>query len=718
VAASVKQSIRIGVFSTAVLVAVLFADEQANADDAVQVDAPSPDLGGGGPPLDGGPLTPPPLPPVSDPGPLPADPTPPAVVLPPTPGGTIDLPTDLPLPPGHPGHAPYDDDPPPLGPPANPSGESNSQTTQVITNGTATANTGGNTSTATNTGAGAAESAQPGVGPGPAFSGTSGRVTTGNATGRGSVDGNGINQVVNATVSEDGKVTVVQVAVIVNIGIGVAGSGGNFAVEAAVVTPTASVAMVIAQGETATGGGGTGPTPATIDTGNANATGNSGTTSVKQSIKLTGDDVANQLASVLNIGVGVANSGLNFALAAVSTNNGGGPQSVTFVTMGGGASISAGPANALGNRSTSTVFQIVTVSASGNGSLLVVQRAIIVNFGLALANSGLNVAGGRGLNAPMPDTANAQQLLLMLLDQGPGSTPAVVGGPGISGGQIGTGRAGAIGNATKTGILQKVEGSVTGDDMARAVQDAWVGNFGLAVANSGGNGAGGLSGLDAPSVGAARDALSAFLAGLTGLGDPVQGLDATFRLGSDLLQLRGDVSGTETLLGVAEPGTDVDPDDAAITIRQVTAVLNIGIAFGDSGHNFALATSGGHHNSGGTDTLVAGASITTGDAKAMGNDFVANVCQAIGDTLTCAEPKPPKPPPPPPPPPPPDIPVIPGVINNPPAPVLVPRVSRPAAIPATLPFTGSPIGAELAAGSGLLIAGMLMARRRRTGAVR
>jgi hypothetical protein len=424
VTASVKQSIRIGVFSTAVLVALLFADEQAGADDAVQVDAPAPDLGGGGPPLDGGLPAPPSLPPVSDPVPIPVDPTPP-VVVPPMPGGTIDLPADLPLPPGHPGHLPSDDDPPPLGPPANPAGESNSQTTEVINNGTATANTGGNTSTSTNTGAGAGESAQPGPGPGPAFSGTSGtavRVTTGNASGRGSVDGNGINQAVNATVSENGRVTVVQVAVIVNIGIGIAGSGRNFAVEAAVVTPTASVAMVIGQGETAAGAGGTGPTPATIDTGRANATGNTGTTSVKQSIKLTGDDVADQLASVLNIGVGVANSGLNFALASVSTNNGGGPQSATFVTMGGGPSISAGPAAALGNRSTSTVFQIVTVSASGDGSLLVVQRAIIVNFGLALANSGLNAAGGRALNAPLPDTGNAQQLLLMLLDQGPGWT--------------------------------------------------------------------------------------------------------------------------------------------------------------------------------------------------------------------------------------------------------------------------------------------------------
>jgi hypothetical protein len=42
--------------------------------------------------------------------------------------------------------------------------------------------------------------------------------------------------------------------------------------------------------------------------------------------------------------------------------------------------------------------------------------------------------------------------------------------------------------------------------------------------------------------------------------------------------------------------------------------------------------------------------------------------------------------------------------------------ARPAVVISTLPFTGSPIGAELAAGSSLLVAGMLMARRRRAGA--
>ena len=209
---------------------------------------------------------------------------------------------------------------------------------------------------------------------------------------------------------------------------------------------------------------------------------------------LTGNDVASQLAAVLNIGVGVANSGLNFALAAVSSNNTGSPSSVTFVTIGGGANISAGPASALGNRSTSAVFQVVTVSASGDGSLLVIQRAIIVNFGLALANSGLNVAGGGALTARDPGStqagaaAAAGAARARTARRARQTTARWIGGALVA---IGTGGAHAIGNDTTTGIHQQVTGSVTGDQTAQAIQDAWVGNFGVGVANSGANGAAG-----------------------------------------------------------------------------------------------------------------------------------------------------------------------------------------------------------------------------------
>jgi hypothetical protein len=730
VAASVRNSIRIVVFVTAVLIALLFADHAAHADDApAPASTPAPDSGGT-PPADTV-VTPPPTsadapapdatPPSTapasapDPAPVTAAEPPPDVTAQPAPDGS----TAAPAPAGSPSWSatPGAESAGASSDGATGTGTHSTQTALVGTDGTALADTGSNA---------AGSSAPPGIGSPSVPGGTSAGVQTGGAQGQGSIDQSGISQTVNAVVTEDGHVVVIQVAVVVNIGIGLAGSGGNIASAESASPPrtVSSVAMIVGS-ESA--GAGTGPTPATISTGSSTATGNTGTTKVTQSIVLTGNDVASQLAAVLNIGVGVSNSGLNFALAAVSGDSSGGPSSLTFVTMGGGSSISAGPSSALGNRSTSAVFQIVTVSASGNGSLLVIQRAIIVNFGLALANSGLNVAGGGALDVAMPDPAAAQELLLMLLDPGT-AAPASVGAPDAAGaGQlsIGTGGALAIGNDTTTGIRQQVSGSVSGDETARAIQDAWVGNFGIGVANSGANGAAaGPSGIDAASLDAARGALQAFLAGLTGLGDPLQGLDANFQLGANLLQLHGDVAGTESLLGIAEPGTEIGPDDASVVVRQVTAVLNIGLALGESGHNVAVAGSHATTLAGPGSTAVASTTITTGDALAVGNHFAATVCQAIGDTVTCAAPTPPvdeKPP----------GPVVkPGggpqtppvtPVSTPPAappsstnPFTAPDVPVRAATISTLPFTGSPIGAELAAGSGLLIAGMLLARRRRT----
>ncbi len=706
---------------SAVVVALLSAEHTASADDApAQAETPAPDPGTGAPPTDG--AVTPPTAPVTEPtssAPVPEVPTTAPPVVDAIPGGSIDTPPATTVPgtptaPGDESASPSVDGPLPAG---TGTGTTTNQGAGVTTAGTAVANTGGNTGIATGTASAPLD--ETAALPGHAGAG----ISTGTASGQGSVDHTGISQQVNAVVTENGRIVVVQVAIVVNIGVGLAGSGGNTAgaESAALPRPTSSVGMII--GDEASGAG-TGPTPVRINTGGASSTGNTGTTQVTQSIVLTGNDVASQLAAVLNIGVGVSNSGLNFALASVTGTNSGTPSSVTFVTMGGGSSISAGPATALGNRSTSAIFQVVTVTASGDGTLLVIQRAIIVNFGLGLANTGRNTAGS-GVSAAMPDTAAAQQLLLALLAPSGSSGDSVAGltGGGSGGGivAISTGTAHAVGNDTTTGIHQQVVGSVTGEETARAIQDAWVGNFGIGVANSGGNlAAAGLGGIDSASLDAARSALQAFLAGLTGVGDPVQGLDGTFALGSNLLQLQGDVSGTETLLGITEPGTELGAGDASVVVRQVTAVLNIGLALGESGNNVAVADAHTTTIGGRGTTAVATTTINTGDALAVGNDFVTTVCQTIGDAVACAAPDPE---------PEPETPVVevpdadpvvhpavelPPPPSTPPADPFIPPAAPVRATVSTLPFTGAPIGAELAAGSGLLIAGMLMARRRRT----
>ena len=373
----------------------------------------------------------------------------------------------------------------------------------------------------------------------------------------------------------------------------------------------------------------------------------------------------------------------------------------------------------------------MTVSASGNGSLLVIQRAIIVNFGLALANSGLNVAGGGALNAALPDPAAAQQLLLMLLGSGGAAPGAALTGGGGGGGPItiGTGDADAIGNDTKTGIHQRSTARSPATRPRRRSRTRGSATSASAIANSGGNGAA------ARARAASTPPRSRPRAARCGRSSPGSPGSATRSRGStrasssaaNLLQLHGDVSGTESLLGITEPGTEVDADDASVVIRQVTAVLNIG----HRPRRLGPQHRGLGHRGDGTTTRSAGPArpwppptITTGDATAVGSHFAATVCQAIGDArgLRPRDADPPDPP---------------NAARAPEPPVVVPEVHEPEAppvrqraghrrsasrppdpCPRPCPFTGSPIGAELAAGSGLLIAGMLMARRRRTGASR
>ncbi len=53
-------------------------------------------------------------------------------------------------------------------------------------------------------------------------------------------------------------------------------------------------------------------------------------------------------------------------------------------------------------------------------------------------------------------------------------------------------------------------------------------------------------------------------------------------LGSALLDLRGDISATETLAGLDE-GEAWESSEGGVRIRQITGVLNIGISLANSG---------------------------------------------------------------------------------------------------------------------------------------
>ena len=149
-----RNSIRTGVFVTAVMVALLVADEQAHADDPTQAATPAPDPGAGGAPPTPGDVTPPP-----------SDAPPPDTSTPSTPPpsdaprlrhqprrsfradrSTSRVP-QLPARRRHPATRLRTRPPTCRGP--RRTGSNTSQDADVTNDGTAVANTGGNTGTAT-----------------------------------------------------------------------------------------------------------------------------------------------------------------------------------------------------------------------------------------------------------------------------------------------------------------------------------------------------------------------------------------------------------------------------------------------------------------------------------------------------------------------------------------------------------------------------------------
>ena len=181
-----------------------------------------------------------------------------------------------------------------------------------------------------------------------------------------------------------------QDALVLNAGLGLANSGlngavGNGSSNNAATDQTSGngdtvyrlmsvgASPVVASQLTATASN-TSDGTAAITTGAASATGNSATTSVSQSgaaaaAATTGIAIVHQDAAVANIGIGIANSGLNEAVGNASQNNAYVNQSTSGPgvavsetatasnTSDGTARITTGAASATGNSSTTSITQ-------------------------------------------------------------------------------------------------------------------------------------------------------------------------------------------------------------------------------------------------------------------------------------------------------------------------------------------------------------------------
>jgi hypothetical protein len=592
---------------------------------------------------------------------------------------------------------------PPVAPSQNSPSSTGTQQATVGNTGVAVSQSGANSAVGVT-------SQVPPAGAPPATSGAAKpglNVGTGGANATGVDAQTGITQQVQANARDAGQIHIVQIALVIDIGVAEANSGHN----------AGAVASAGPRGALAAGFGprpGSGSAVA-ITTGNGRVVGAQGTTGVIQSARITNGDATSQSTFVVNIGLAFGNSGANVALVGHAVAQKG-------MSAVGIAKIATGTATAIGDRSRSGITQSAILSATDAGVLNVDQRAIILNIGIAIANTGLNGAGDSLSSLTGQDGALVQAILEQLL----GGSSGLVDGVSANGSAgIHTGSMLAIGNDSMTTIGQAVNGAVSGTGSASAQQQAFVANLGIAVGNSGAN----LAALGISPTGVAQlDTLDTSVASfldsvlhptwLTG-GTAAPDVQSMVNLGGTLLQVSGDASGTLQHLA-----TTTDPTGASVTVEQVSGVLHVSVALADTGGNLALysgplldeaVAAHGLTDPGGT--LVA--SITTGNVDATGARFGVTICQSEHDHA-CDVPVPQTPPPG-------------GHTPTPPVstPVQVPVVEaevliRPASLPeapaaaqaaaTSLPFTGSgslpeeALAAIAAIGAGL--AAQLTRRRR------
>jgi LPXTG-motif cell wall-anchored protein len=484
------------------------------------------------------------------------------------------------------------------------------QSTDVVGTQVSVADTGHNTSVTTGTTAGDASG-----------TGNTVTITTGSSTAVGNQEQTAITQQAITTLTGNATAEIVQISIVFNIGGAYAVSGAN-------------TAAAIGSGGVAT----------STSTGSATAIGNDSQTYVTQagSAAAAGAQVSTvtQHTVTMQIGVATANTGANTIVATVADGS------------GGAATIVSGGATAIGNDSQTAVEQMARAVGSGNSELTIEQWVTVINLGVALANTGANDIGDMLAAAwASPDGGTVAELfgllLPALLADGSAMPGALVAADGASG-TISTGDASAIGNRSTTSVQQVALATASGDGSARVQQEVLVVNAGAATANSGRNQTGaGVSTASPAPLGAAEQAvvqqLTAFVNGLlaeinawaNGTDTDIASSSLTAQLGGQLVVAGGDFT--------ASTGQTTTAGGVLASVRQLSAVISLGVAVADSGHNLAVTSNVSANGSeavaeGGGDgttgvqqlnALVAVAdavSIVTGDAVAHNRALVV-VCQ-------------------------------------------------------------------------------------------
>jgi hypothetical protein len=438
------------------------------------------------------------------------------------------------------------------------------QEADTATEGVAVADTGGNVAIAspTKTATAATKPPKPGIA----------KATVGASS-------SAIAQLAKARARDAAAVDILQLALVVNVGESHAASGVN-------VTPPVE------------------PVRPAIETGDATAIGQAATTGIAQRAVITRGAKSNQTATVVNVGVGIANTGLNVAL----TPGRAGTATTEAVAR-------PGSALAVGNVTWTTIEQRAGGTATGTARLTIEQRAAVLNVGVAFANSGGNVVVSGRPNAPTtePITTALWAVLAPFFQ-----TPALPPSTGATG-SISTGTAVAVGNLASTYIAQSAAGTVDGRGAARATQLAAVGNLGVAVANTGLNGSFGVAKPpDAQQPPVAR-AVARLLYPLTSIEwldgpNPFLALATRYDVGDVVLDLAARYQGDEFT-------------GSGVRVRQISGVLDVGVATADPPGAFAVSSA----------AYAAAAArpedplLRTGNATALGNRASVIECQTLND---------------------------------------------------------------------------------------
>jgi filamentous hemagglutinin len=500
-----------------------------------------------------------------------------------------------------------------------------------------------------------------------------GAAHSGDATAVGNQSGTNATQGGTISGGAGGLQVLDQQANVANTGVAVANTGGNRAVGNS-SNNTSLASQVGGLGGGAVNGGhvaNSSDGSATIWTGNASAVGNSSTTVIDQQAhgQLGGILLINQDATVTNSGVALASSGGNRARGNDSDNDsqlfetgivaGGLAANDGKSTNGsnGKATINTGNASATGNHSETSIAQSTAGAAGGEpgGLVLIDQDAGVANTGVAVANTGRNRARGNTSNSGAYANQNTGGATPVFDPAGVASNDGEASNWSDGTAGVSTGDAGASGNESRTSLRQTADADSTGNGgLSLIIQGSTVLNDGLAVANTGGNRARGndSDNGDGHDAGAALIQNGPFggpavdVGVISNAGRASNASDGSAEIHTGGADAVGNRARTDVAQSAITDGGDLN------LYTQGSLVTNSGIGVANSGRNRALGNDSENDvltqqtnsvpasgvdagfavvgNSGTAANSSDGtASITTGNASAVGNDATTSVAQTI-----------------------------------------------------------------------------------------